>query len=163
MVHHSYPEENEYDYIFEPRPMSMPPIPPKEFTRRFYACYGCPPIPAIFHQCKRFTEHCKDTLDRFPKCRFEFDISKGGSRDKFWGIYAHEDIAFARVAVYNLLCMAPPLVFFFEWLLGWKHTGDLQDASIPLFVMLALLSLFWSLFLAGLSSGKAGELPRYNV
>jgi hypothetical protein len=134
----------------------IPPIPREEFKERFYACYSCPPIPAFLHDCTRFNEDCREALARFPKCRFELDITKS-SRDTFWGIYACEEIAAIRVVGYNLLCMAPTMAFFFAWLFDWKHPDDLQDASIPFFVMLALLSLFWSLFIGGLNSTHAGE------
>ena len=51
------------------------------------------------------------------------------------------EISAAYVAFYHLLILALPFGFW-----GWwqaTHPGDLQNASVPVTVVLTMLSLFW--------------------
>jgi hypothetical protein len=49
--------------------------------------------------------------------------------------------------MYNILCFLPSFVFGLLWLFSWGHDGDLQNASVPLSISAALLSLFWGFML----------------
>ncbi|KAK1980905.1 hypothetical protein LZ30DRAFT_593845 [Colletotrichum cereale] len=145
---HDFPEESDADYDFIPRPIDkeqIPPVTPHEFYKRFYACYDTPTL-HFYHRCTRLTGHSGDVLDKFPKKKTA--IEEGGDgREVFWGIYARENVALIRVLAYNFICIIPMLVFFFAWLF---HHGpeEMQNAAVPISVMIAMLSLFWSMFVS---------------
>jgi hypothetical protein len=85
-------------------------------------------------------------MELFPK-RLTSLEEGGNNREEFWGIYAREKRWFLMLLVYNIVCMSPSLVFGFLWLCSWGHPGDLQNATIPASMSVALLSLFWSFML----------------
>ncbi|WQF76806.1 Putative nucleoside phosphorylase superfamily [Colletotrichum destructivum] len=150
---HEFPEAFNLDYDFIPKPAereAMPPVTPHEFYRRFYACYDRTSALHFHHHCRKLSGHSGDILDKFPKKRSELEEG-GDARVVFWGIYARERIAMVRVLCYNFVCVLPMLVFFFGWLSrhGPEH---IQDAAVPVSVMTAMLSLFWSVFLSSIFS-----------
>ncbi|KAK2053220.1 hypothetical protein LY76DRAFT_639153 [Colletotrichum caudatum] len=153
---------DEADYYFVPREMEdrMPPVTPHEFNRRFYrrfhACRCVTPRPRLFmfHRCRRQSGgHSRDVLDLFPKKRTKLEEG-GNGRRLFWGIYAREAIALRWVLGYNFVCTLPMLVFFFVWVLR-LGPDEIQNASVPVSVMLAMLSLFWSVFFSSLPFGRS--------
>jgi hypothetical protein len=78
-------------------------------------------------------------LDRIPKrsrC-FERETSS-----PIWGLEAVFAASFAYVLIYHFVIVAGPFAFFAWWLKF--HPDDLQNASIPLSIVLGALSLFWS-------------------
>ncbi|KAK1991768.1 hypothetical protein LX36DRAFT_589782 [Colletotrichum falcatum] len=146
---HDFPSGFNADYDFIPKPVDreqIPPVTPHEFYKRFYACYDPTPMLHFYHRCTRLAGHSGDVLDRFPKKKTELEEG-GDGRETFWGIYARENVALARVLVYNFICITPTLVFFFAWLI--PHGSDeMQNAAVPVSVMVAMLSLFWGVFVS---------------
>ena len=125
----------------------MPPITPHEFRRRYYSCHGNCPVSrssllCYFHRCKKPCRLRLDAVDRIPKRTSRLEM-EGDARSSFWGLYAVERISFLKIAVYHSIIIIPSLIFMFLWLSYWGHSGDLQNASVPLLCGLALLSLLW--------------------
>jgi hypothetical protein len=119
----------------------VPPIDIHEFNRRFNACYRPRAHLHWLHKCKPSCTS-RQVLALFPQR--DSKLEEGGDeREEFWGIYARERHSFFRVAIYNILCILPCVVFFFTWLFGWGHSGDLQNASIPIGITLTALNIFW--------------------
>jgi hypothetical protein len=160
-----YPDDRVHknsDYDFQPRPVvDMPPITKHEFKKRFYSC-----TPSFFHlRCYRNCEcvklrkkaHNREIIDLLPKKLTRLDIGSD-KKEQFWGLYARQEIQFCRVLVYNVMCISPMGWFFFMWLFVWGHDGDLQGASAPLMVMMALLSMFWVIFVVSIKQGKDEDI-----
>lgn len=82
----------------------------------------------------------RDAIDVLPK-RIDPLRLEDGKREIFWGIYARERRSFARIATYGLLANLPSIVFFFLWLLQWKHASDLNAAAVPFVLTMSLLAL----------------------
>ncbi|GKT97673.1 nucleoside phosphorylase domain protein [Colletotrichum tofieldiae] len=151
-----FPEPSNIDYDFVPRHMMedrMPPVTPHEFYRRFYACRHARPALHFYHQCRPLGGgHSRDLLDLFPKKRSELEEG-GDDRSVFWGIYAREAVSTRWVICYNLACALPLLAFFFMWVLR-QGADEIQNASVPISIMLAMLSMFWSVFFSSLQFGR---------
>ncbi|OTB18043.1 hypothetical protein K445DRAFT_20507 [Daldinia sp. EC12] len=154
---HVFPEATNHDYEYRPRPMgNIPPVSEHEFRLRFYACHDPRPQQSLlhrYHKCKKFGCHTHNALHLFPKKKTRLEEA-GDTREMFWGIYARERISFSWVLGYNLFCLLPMLAFFIAWILPRGRGADLQNPSIPLSIMMGMLSLFWSLFLSSLQFGK---------
>jgi hypothetical protein len=129
--------------------VESPPISRHEFHTRFYACYQPRPSLHWFHKCIKGCRSSQKTIDLLPKRR-TFLEEGGDDREVFWGIYAREKPSILVVIVYNVVCLIPFLTFFFLWLFRWGHSGDLQNASVPIFISISMISVFWSVFLASL-------------
>jgi hypothetical protein len=93
--------------------------------------------------------HNRDIIELLPKKNSQLDMN-ADERIYFWGLYARQEISFFRVLVYNAICISPCIWFFFMWLFPWSHSGDQQNASVPLMTMLSFLSVFWTTFIASL-------------
>jgi hypothetical protein len=78
-------------------------------------------------------------LERIPKRTRCFD---GDKSSPIWGLEAVFAVSFAYVFTYHFVMVAGPFAFFAWWLK--VHPDDLQNASIPLAIVLGALSLFWS-------------------
>lgn len=77
------------------------------------------------------------TLDVLPKKT----NGKIGPDDEYgWGLRACEALSFFRILILFLIIQAGPIAFFIYWLR--KHPGDLQNASVPLFLAFALMGTF---------------------
>ncbi|KAI1476419.1 hypothetical protein F4774DRAFT_428024 [Daldinia eschscholtzii] len=154
---HVFPEATNHDYEYRPRPMgNIPPVSEHEFRLRFYACHDPRPQQSLlhrYHKCKKFGCHTHNVLHLFPKKKTRLEEA-GDTREIFWGIYARERISFSWVLGYNLFCLLPMLAFFIAWILPRGRGADLQNPSVPLSIMMGMLSLFWSLFLSSLQFGK---------
>ncbi|CZR56621.1 uncharacterized protein PAC_06510 [Phialocephala subalpina] len=135
---HDIPEDLLYEYSPRPPHADVPPIQPEEFEIALSSCNSsC--FFWLFHDCVG-TPQGSDALERIPKRRGEFEL-KSGAREYAWGLEAHHTISFLRMLIYHLIIFAGPFAFW-----GWwqsDHPWDLQDASIPLAAVCALLSLFW--------------------
>lgn len=59
-----------------------------------------------------------------------------------WGLEARHTISALYVLMYHVLILAGPFGFWAWW--AKEHPGDLQNGSVPMAIVLALLSLFWS-------------------
>lgn len=57
-----------------------------------------------------------------------------------WGLHACEHLSFFRITILYLAILAWPVWFLMDWL--EKHPGDLQNASVPLFLALAFIATF---------------------
>jgi hypothetical protein len=62
-------------------------------------------------------------------------------REEFWGIFAQERRSFIWVFSYFLAAMSPSIAFFLIWLFPLGHGADLQNASVPISMTIALLSV----------------------
>lgn len=50
------------------------------------------------------------------------------------------------VVIYHALILAMPMTFWGLWLRSWPK--DWQNASVPFFAVMVLVSLFWAVFMA---------------
>lgn len=123
-------------------PNNIPPISPHEFKRRFYTCYKRGLTCRFLHRCKKPCRTSREAVERIPKKLRPLEEG-GAHRENFWGILAIEKISALAVAIYHALILTGPFAFWFLWLFKWGHPGDLQNASIPVAVVIGLLSLFW--------------------
>lgn len=81
-------------------------------------------------------------VDCIPKKISPFDTASKNQTDIYaWGLEARYEISAAYVAFYHVVILAVPFAFW-GW---WQATqpSDLQNASIPVTVVIAMLSLFW--------------------
>lgn len=131
----------------------IPPIGPHQFYDRFYACYNPRRIFHFYHRCKKLNRSNRDLLDQFPKRKTSL-IEDSDKHEAFWGIVAREQLSVFRILLYHFICVVPCVVFFFMWMFSWGHAGDLQNASVPLSVMLVALSIFWGFILANLETNS---------
>ncbi|KAL3428893.1 hypothetical protein BDV09DRAFT_201144 [Aspergillus tetrazonus] len=146
-----YPKSRDH-YEYNPDPMDIvPPITDHEFNSRFYDCYCSNKrgLLHFFHPCKKASGHSCDALQLLPKKKTRLE-KHGDKRQTFWGIYAQEIVCFRWVVAYHVVCLLPMVVFFFLWMFPLGYKGDLQDAAIPLTLVLGMLTLFWSLFLGSI-------------
>jgi hypothetical protein len=130
---------------------TMSPITEHEFYDRYYACSTSHSIfhRTPFHRCIQFHAHERERLNRLPKRKSSI-IDANDAADEFWGLLAKERPSFLIIFLYHLLFLGPCILFFFMWLFKWRHSGDLQNASVPFTVALGGLSAFWALFAASL-------------
>jgi len=66
-------------------------------------------------------------------------------RSYFWGLYAREEISALRVLVYNVVVLTLTLGFFFLWQFVLGNKLDLQNAAVPMSLVIGILALFWML------------------
>lgn len=141
MVHEYRDLPTQQDYQYSPHAgttnVKNPPISPHLFQALFYTCqFPCNwPIP---HDCLQPPTGAKN-IERIPKrvkC-FERDQTS-----PIWGLEAVFAVSPARVLIYHCIMVAGPFAFFGWWLKA--HPDDLQNASIPVTIVLGVLSLFWS-------------------
>lgn len=138
------------DYQYSPRAGAAdamnPPISPHEFDALFYTCrFPCTwPIP---HDCILPPTGVRH-LERIPKRRRCFESDQ---TSPVWGLEAVFAVSSAYVFVYHCIMVAGPFAFFAWWLR--VHPDDLQNASVPVTVVLGALSLFWSS--AGILTSKS--------
>lgn len=129
------------EYLYKPRAPAAdarnPPISPHLFQALFYTC----PSPCTWripHECIQAPPGSMH-LERIPK------RSKSFERDMdspIWGFEAVFAVSHIYVLAYHCIMVTGPLIFWVWWLN--IHPGDLQNASIPMTIILACLSLFWS-------------------
>jgi uncharacterized RDD family membrane protein YckC len=72
----------------------------------------------------------------------------GVTHEEFWNILAVERICLRWVIFWNVICMLPALGFFFLWLFKLGGVKDMQNASVPLTIVIMLEGLFWTLLWA---------------
>lgn len=130
------------DYDFQPRPphASLPPIHPHIFDMAFNGCGSNCWIP-LFHDCFEIDE--EGLTNRIPKKKSPFDVDSRDLSERYaWGLQARYRISGLRVMLYHILILVVPFILWGWWLKN--HPDDIQSASIPLTVILMLISLFWS-------------------
>ncbi|KAL7800382.1 hypothetical protein V8C43DRAFT_302439 [Trichoderma afarasin] len=147
------------DYHYDPRAggqdVKNPPISPHHFQTRFYACsspctwllpHDCMPLPQGPALLPENTIH----LGRIPKRIREFGRDPSSP---IWGFETVFAVSPEYVLAYHLVIVAGPLIFWGLWLKA--HPDDLQNATVPITVVLGALSLFWSA--AGILTSRERE------
>ncbi|KAF2733226.1 hypothetical protein EJ04DRAFT_553481 [Polyplosphaeria fusca] len=143
------PEDNGHEarYEYHPRPphVKNPPITREEFRRYLRTCStSCRwySLPFFRHRC--FHLH-KDSQKwrRIPRRNAEFETKSGQPGEIAYGIEAVYLLSFPTVFVYHLLSLLALLGFWLWWLK--QHPDDLQNASVPTMVFLAIVASFWVL------------------
>jgi hypothetical protein len=131
--------------------LNIPPIGKREFYKRFHN--SNPSTLSIFRRRYQCRTACSDeALRLLPKKLSELDETSD-TREAFWGIRACERVSALGVLCYNLVCISPSLAFFFASSLKMTSSFDLQDPSVPLQITVALLTMFWGIFLSNLRVG----------
>ncbi|KAF5605406.1 hypothetical protein FPCIR_422 [Fusarium pseudocircinatum] len=135
------PKASDLDYDYAPKPpqASIPPVHPHVFEAAFNSCTGgkCH-NPSPFHDCYEFEE--TTYIKRIPKKKTP--LSPGTIDIPVWGLEARHCISCFHVIIYHLLILIPPFVLWGWWMS--RHPDDIQSASVPMTVVLAMTSMFWS-------------------
>ena len=137
------PTDRDYRFIGD----RSPPVLDNLFQRNFYgcgkACFKAKlDVLYFFHECSG-RNHCGKfrVLERLPRRRTKWDISSDKEKDEAWGLHARFAVAFYKVVLYHCLILVGPLTFWGLHLRQWPN--DWQNASVPFFGVVVLLSLFW--------------------
>lgn len=110
----------------------------------------------LFHPCYgRDPRGRHRILKLLPKRRHKWDVDQDEDGEDAWGMNAVFAVAFYKVALYHLLILVGPAIFWGLWLREWPR--DWQNAAIPFFAMSVLLSLFWLPFAHNLGAGGKGK------
>lgn len=134
------PNDTLYEYTPRPPIAEIPPVGPHEFEYNLHPYCGSGCKFSAFHDCVE-PPSGDSLLSRIPKRRGYLMFGTDSIKTA-WGIQARHKLHALIVCIYHLLIIAGPFVFW-----GWWQSsspGDFQNASIPLTVVLGLLSLFWS-------------------
>ena len=114
-----------------------PPVPQDAFDALVYTCKpSCAWI--LPHDCFNPSSSAA-YIERVPKRERDFMNDHGSP---IWGFAAVYSVCWLRVALYHVIMVFGPLVFWLCWLK--VHPGDWQNAAVPITVVLGSLSLFWS-------------------
>lgn len=150
------PSDHDDQYHYRPRPIYSAPITRHMFRHYFYGCYDSGTISHRFHTCLPLVPSCRirnpasELLDCFPKR--DRQVAATAQSDKVevcYGLVARECRSFFRVVVYLCLIMASTFWFVFAWLFQWGHGGDLQNATVPMTLILAVVSVLWAVVYSG--------------
>ena len=140
------PPSEDPDYYYNANRL-FPPVLGSVFHANFYGCKkACITshldVLRLFHQCKG-RNHCgrSQVLDRLPKRVRRWEIDRIDETEEAWGLNAVFAVSFYRVLLYHVLILAGSVVFWGLWLKKWPT--DWQNASVPFFAVVVLLSLFW--------------------
>ncbi|SPJ88704.1 related to small s protein [Fusarium torulosum] len=147
------PKANDLDYDYTPKPpqASIPLVHPHVFEAAFNSCAeGKCRYPFPFHDCYEFEETAY--IQRIPKKKTP--LSSGVNDIPIWGLEARHCISCIHVILYHLLILIPPFALWGWWLS--LHPDDIQSASVPMTVVLAMISMFWSA--TGIVKQFRGEL-----
>ncbi|TLD31557.1 hypothetical protein PspLS_02205 [Pyricularia sp. CBS 133598] len=132
------------DYQYNPRAGNAdaknPPIPPHVFQAYFYSC----PLPCrwvIPHDCIP-EQASTENLECIPKRTRNFHQDKDDRSPSVWGLDPVFAVSFAYVFVYHFFILAGPWIYYC-WR-GAQNPNDLQNPSVPLTIVIGLLSLFWA-------------------
>ncbi|EXJ74071.1 uncharacterized protein A1O5_02365 [Cladophialophora psammophila CBS 110553] len=138
------PEHNpdyEYKNGSQTPPIERPPISQEEFEDSLYPC--ATPCNLWFwpwHECiGPLTQ--QRMYERLPKKKNFWDV-KGANYSEAWGLESRYKASFIHMLAYHLLMVVGPFGFW-----GWwqsRHLDDMQGAAVPLTIVLALMSMFWS-------------------
>lgn len=155
----SFPSEGDIEYSFTPRPMTYTPITKHMFNDLFYACYDKNTIAHRLHSLSSLCDHivvlADDLVGHIPKRdRLVVADARGDKVEIFWGLVAREQRSALRVSIYMLISLIPSIWFAFAWLFGWGHAGDLQDATVPLTLTVAMLGMLWTVVYSGSDVGQ---------
>jgi hypothetical protein len=87
----------------------------------------------------------------------ETELEEGVTEiENFWGLFIVERNSSLRMALWSFFLLLPSVYFFFAWLFQWGHASDLQNASVPMILLLGPLGTFWGNVLRNIprSEGK---------
>ena len=139
------PLETDTDYQYTTN--RIPPVLESVFNLNFHACdKACIKtrldILALLHECGG-RNHCGKyrVLERLPKRLRKWEIDRDEEKDEAWGLHVAFGVSFYKVVLYHLLILAGPVTSWGIWLRKWPR--DWQNASVPFFAVVVLLSLFW--------------------
>ncbi|KAJ9611408.1 hypothetical protein H2200_004592 [Cladophialophora chaetospira] len=123
------PEDTEYQYTRQlPLKPYVAPIPPEEWRHRFQGLK---------------TESRREALSLIPQRVSRFQLSTHVRREDFWGLNVEYRICLKVILMWHSLITAGGWIFIGWWLKG--HPGDLQNAVVPISLVLGVLVLFWTL------------------
>ena len=153
-----YGYAEDYDYTPRPPQAKMPLINSNEFKLYLSACItNCKMasfLPSFWHDCFVPPPEAK-LLQRIPKKRSRLCLSGQGCEDVAFGLEAEYVISFISVIAYHLLLIVPAFGFWAYWLL--QRPGDLQNASVPVFTVIAIITVFWT------TTAKESLAPRRSL
>jgi hypothetical protein len=143
LVKVGFPEDDDTNYTFEPRPPHrLPPYGPVtegDFRNYYYHCnrrsfweFWAPRPKSEDDETGKPRKD--DALRSLPKWTGALGTGEG---DEFFGLLAKEKFCYRRMGVYILILIAPCVVFCVQWL--WVHSSDLQNAVVPLTLCLAAI------------------------
>ncbi|KAH9893104.1 hypothetical protein F4778DRAFT_749708 [Xylariomycetidae sp. FL2044] len=148
----AFPPAQDTRYSFRPRPMPVNPIPAEIFKDLFYGCYDTKnPGHRLHLACHPIHSIADEIMERLPKRDHPVitETYDGGRLEEFWGLAAKERRSAFRVLLYLILCLLPTVAFLFAWLFGWGHVEDLQGATAPVAITLALMTFLWTVIYSG--------------
>jgi hypothetical protein len=142
----------------------MPPISPDEFEEKFHSCQvstSRKPLGLFWPQGTKSKDPEPgpklaipaqiDRLALLPQKLTTLNEAEEAS-EFLWDLLARECISFAMILTWNIVCMLPGLIFCFLWLFKLGGVTDLQTASVPMTMVFAALTIFWTLYIASLYS-----------
>jgi hypothetical protein len=108
-------------------------------------------LPLWLHECHHIIEKRRHNLDQIPRKKSEYDITTpisaiaatDPSRVAF-GLQACYHPSFVKMAIYHLVPILGGAAFWVFWLVKISST-DLQNASVPLLTVVALIATYWAL------------------
>ena len=149
-----FPDAKDFSYDFEPRPHKrLPPDGPvsaAEFRDRYHHPHGAWGLlstvwhPRALSRNKGLEAASKEALNSLPKRKEKLEMDSR-TRERFFGLLAVETFSYSRLLTYLFALNAPSVVFMILWLSVWGHSGDLQNAAVPLFITLTLSGMFIAL------------------
>jgi hypothetical protein len=127
-VYNEMPEEKNYLYIPKPAPVPyVAPLTVHEWEKRFHGCVK--------------TRGLNDALQRIPKRNQPFQLSTHSCREYMWGLHAHSRISARMVVLWQFFITLGGWCFAAWWLKD--HHGDLQNAAVPVTLIIGALMLLW--------------------
>jgi hypothetical protein len=146
---------HDLDYEFQRIPLrpGEAPISQLEFHNMYRACPRlCCWWFRLTHCCNGPTNNyspgsiyrrpTNDSLKLIPKRKSKWDLY-ANYRGEAWGLTASELPSFLGFLAYFFLSAIGPGVFYGLWLSIWNHKSDLQNAVIPIALVLSLWTLLW--------------------
>lgn len=96
----------------------------------------------MFHECHG-RSHCShfEVLKYIPKRKEQWCYGLPGESREAWGLEIVFGLSLVRITMYHAIIVSGPAVFWGLWLRQWPT--DWQNASVPFFTIVALLSLLW--------------------
>jgi hypothetical protein len=149
------PPPHNQDYVFS-SVQDMPPIGRKEFRKMHYACRTkCCFWAQFLHTCDApsglysngsLKGQCTDeSLQLIPKRLGSWDVYDN-RRGEAWGLSMFESPSVLGVVAYLIVSLLGPIIFFSLWLSLWDQKLDLQNASVPILIVLAFWALIFQWF-----------------
>lgn len=138
---------------------SEPAIDPHQFAHWFYGQPGQPfglrRLSWLFRR-KFLNTTTNNVVVKLPKRETELEEGVVEIED-FWGLYILERQSTLRAGFWSLVLSLPSIYFFFAWLFQWGHASDLQNASVPMLLLLGPLGTFWGIVLQNTSKFPQGK------